>query len=140
MQDEKNATPKPKKKAAKRTGRPPFQATDEQRYSVGLMAAIGLPQDQIAAALEISPPTLRKHFKLELATGRTRTITKVADSLVRQALAGNITAAIFYLKTQAGWKESQRVEVEEVTGERVESPDRALSEAATALRRAGYTN
>lgn len=88
-------------------GKPPFEPTETQRYSVGLMAAIGIPQTAISEALEISEPTLRKYFKQELQTGRTRTITKVADSLVRQALAGNITAAIFYLKTQAGWKETQ---------------------------------
>lgn len=79
--------------------------TDEQRYSVEMMAGIGVPQDSMALALGISLPTLRLHFRSELDCGKVRTITKVADSLVRQALAGNITAAIFYLKTQAGWRE-----------------------------------
>jgi DNA-binding CsgD family transcriptional regulator len=87
-----------------------FEPTPEQVYSVDLMASIGLPQAAIAEALGVTPKTLRKHFKRELATGRTRTIAKVADALVRQALAGNITAMIFYLKTQAGWRETQRIE------------------------------
>lgn len=96
--------------AKKRGGRPAFAATDEQRYSVNLMAGIGIPQEDIAAAIGITRVTLRKHFRSELDTGRVRTITKVADSLVRQALAGNMTAAIFYLKTQAGWTETSRLE------------------------------
>lgn len=74
------------------------------------MAGIGIPQEDIAAAIGITRATLRKHFREELDTGRVRTITKVADSLVRQALAGNMTAAIFYLKTQAGWTETSRLE------------------------------
>ena len=88
-----------------------FMPTEEQRYSVSLMASIGIPQKSIALALTISEPTLLKNFSEELKTGRVRTIAKVADSLVRQALAGNMTAAIFYLKTQAGWKESQAIEI-----------------------------
>lgn len=75
------------------------------------MAAIGVPQGAISLALGVSEPTLRKYFGEELATGRIKTIAKVADSLVRQALAGNITAAIFFLKTQGGWKETDRLEL-----------------------------
>lgn len=82
-----------------------IEITDEQRYSVELMAGIGIKHADIAAALAISPVTLRKYCKAELSVGKTRTITKVADSLVRQALAGNMTAAIFFLKTQAGWRD-----------------------------------
>jgi len=75
------------------------------------MAAVGIVHDEIAAALGISDETLRKYFGDELATGKTRTLAKVADSLVRQALAGNMTAAIFYLKTQGGWRETSAVEL-----------------------------
>jgi len=75
------------------------------------MATIGIPSKAIAEAVGISRMTLRKHFRDELAVGKVRTITKVADSLVRQALAGNMTAAIFFLKTQARWTETHRVDV-----------------------------
>ena len=88
-----------------------FEPSSEQRYSVALMAGIGIPHDAIAGALGISKPTLIKYFRDELDNGRVKTIAKVADSLVRQALAGNMTAAIFYLKTQAGWKETGRLEL-----------------------------
>lgn len=87
-------------------GRPPFVPTKEQRITVEMMASFGIPQDDIAKVLGISKPTLREHFREELDVGKARTITKVAASLVRQALAGNVTAMIFYLKCQAGWRES----------------------------------
>ena len=38
-------------------------------------------------------------------------ICDVATSLVDQAMKGNIQAAKFYLKTQAGWREDAPVEV-----------------------------
>lgn len=99
--------------ASNKGGRPPFKPSEEQIYSVDLMASIGIPHEAIAGALGIDKKTLYKYFRTQLDHGKTRTVTKVADSLVRQALAGNVTAAIFYLKTQAGWKEAQ---VHELTG------------------------
>lgn len=86
-----------------------FIPTDEQRYTVEVMTAIGLNQDIISQAIGCSDRTLRDHFKEIIAVGKAKVITKVADSLIRQALAGNMTAAIFFLKTQAGWRETATV-------------------------------
>ena len=44
--------------------------------------------------------------------GRTNAIGTVAKSLIQQAREGNITAQIFYLKTQGGWKEGNQLEIE----------------------------
>lgn len=82
-----------------------FEPTEAQRYTVEIMSSIGIPHAQISEALDIDAKTLRKHFRSELDVGKTKVLTKVAESLVRQALSGNMTAAIFYLKTQGGWKE-----------------------------------
>ena len=100
----------------------PFHPTPEHRYSVELMAGIGITQADIALALEISRPTLHKHFRRELDTGKTKMVTKVAGTLVNEALNGNITAMIFYLKTQGRWSEVHRLEhshsrVEDLTDE-----------------------
>lgn len=65
----------------------------------------------------ISEMTLRKIFRVELDRGLVQTKMRVGTSLVRMALGvaptehhagypGNVVAAIFYLKTKAGWKES----------------------------------
>lgn len=69
----------------------------------------------------ISPITLRKHFRPELDAGLIKTKMRVGGALVRNALGvaptehhaghpGNVTAQIFYLKTQAGWKETEPAE------------------------------
>lgn len=112
-----------------------FLATDEQRYSVEMMAGIGIKQDDIAAALGISDVTLRRHFGQELSVAKTRVIAKVADSLIRQALAGNMTAAIFFLKTKAGWRETAVDEVGKkqaaaVVAQEASEPGKAFAPAA----------
>jgi len=43
--------------------------------------------------------------------GKAKGIGMVAKGLLQQAQEGNVSAAIFYLKTQAGWKDTTAVEV-----------------------------
>lgn len=91
--------------------RPSFQPTDAQRRQVEAMAGYGIPHDDIARVLTIDPKTLRKHFRDELATGATKATARVAESLYKKATgdgAAAVTAAIFWLKTRAGWKEPER--------------------------------
>jgi hypothetical protein len=74
------------------------------------MAAYGVPEADIARVIPIDPKTLRKHYREELDTGHVKANTKIAESLYRKALgdgAQSVTAAIFWLKTRAGWKETQ---------------------------------
>jgi len=89
-----------------KAGRPAFEPSDEQRKTVELMAAGGIPQHAIAQSLGVSPPTLRCHFRTELDRGAVKMVTQVADSLFRQAIAGNVSACIFILKTRAGWRDA----------------------------------
>jgi hypothetical protein len=67
--------------------------------------------------LEVDPKTLRKHYRKELDKGHIKATAKVAESLFRKATgegSQSVTAAIFWLKTRAGWKETV---VQEQTGE-----------------------
>ena len=43
--------------------------------------------------------------------GRARAVIDVAGSILSEARNGNVSAAQFYLKTQAGWKETDRKEI-----------------------------
>lgn len=68
---------------------------------------------QIADALGICQDTFGEYKKrypeiLEaVKRGKSKRILKMADKIYRDGIEGNITAAIFYLKCQAGWKETQ---------------------------------
>ncbi len=73
------------------------------------MAGYGVPEYDIALVLGIGPKTLRKHYREEFDTGRVKANAKVAESLFRKATGDgrqSVTAATFWLKTRAGWKET----------------------------------
>lgn len=91
-------------------GRPEFKVTPEGRRTVEAMASYGVPEKSIAAVLGCHEQTLRKHFPEELAVSHIKANAKVAETLFKQATGGNITAAIFWLKCRAGWKEKHEVE------------------------------
>ena len=79
------------------------------RRQVEAMAAYGVPEADIATVIGVDPKTLRRHYRQELDTGQIKANTKVAESLYKKALgdgAQSVTAAIFWLKTRARWKET----------------------------------
>lgn len=95
--------------AKNKGGRPSHKPTDATRKQVESMAGYGIPEDDIALSLDISAPTLRKHYRRELDLGHVKANSAVAQSLYKKALAdgtSSVTAAIFWLKTRAGWKET----------------------------------
>jgi hypothetical protein len=96
---------------ASKGGRPKTELSEAQIKEIETLAAV-LNQDQIADYLSIPSRTLRAIISRDETVsaaykkGRARAIGKVSQSLLRSATEGNITAQIFYLKTQAGWKET----------------------------------
>jgi hypothetical protein len=87
-----------------------FDASEDQRRTVRLMAGFGVPQDDIARFLEIDAKTLRKHFRLELDRGTIEANVKVAQTLFTMATVDkNVAAAIFWMKARAGWREKVAV-------------------------------
>lgn len=93
-------------------GRPEFAPSKEQRAIVKQLAAFGVPHVNICEMVvgagnpPIDVKTLKKHFAYELDNGLHEAVAKVAGSLFKNALDGNITAQIFYLKTRGGWRET----------------------------------
>ena len=90
--------------------RPKFEPSAEQRKTVEVMAAYGIPEEQIArtiGARGIDAKTLRKHFRRELSVAATMANSKVAQTLYQMATSGKQPAAtMFWLKCRAGWKEN----------------------------------
>jgi transposase len=86
--------------------RKPHDPTDETRAQVDALASFGVQQDDIAKYIGVAGKTLRKWYRQELDTAQTRANEAVAKSLYSQAVDDkNTTAAIFWLKSRAGWRE-----------------------------------
>jgi hypothetical protein len=88
-------------------GRKSYEASDRDRGRVQAMVGFGVRQDLIAREIGCDPTTLRKYFREELDMGRMRANVTVAGCLFRNCQDGNVAAQIFWLKTQAGWKETE---------------------------------
>lgn len=85
--------------------RPKLTPTDEQRLQVKSLAAVGIPQEDIARKIGIrSPKTLRKYFRNELDLAATDANASVGGALYNNAMAGNTDAQKFWLERRAGWR------------------------------------
>jgi hypothetical protein len=95
--------------------RAPITLNDQQRSEVETLAAL-LNQDQIADYFGICRNTFRAicgrdpEVGERYKRGKAKAIAHVANGLLQKARAGDTTSAIFYLKTQAGWRETDRIE------------------------------
>ncbi len=90
-------------------GRPAHRPDATSRRQVEAMTAYGVPELNIASVIGIDPKTLRKHYRHELDNGQVKATAKVAESLFRKATSDgpqSVTAAIFWLKTKGGWRET----------------------------------
>jgi hypothetical protein len=90
-----------------------------QRRQVEALAGYGVPEPDISGMLGIDPKTLRKHYRQELDHGHTKANVKVAENLFRKATGDgreSVTAAIFWLKARANWKERVVSELSGVDG------------------------
>ena len=93
------------------------QPTDALRKQVEALASFGVPRDEIAKVAGICLNTLAKHYGETLDIAATKANSLVAQSLFNRAVKGDraaaTSAAIFWLKVRAGWREK---DVHEVTG------------------------
>jgi hypothetical protein len=99
---------------------PKFRPTQKDRDVVAALAACGVSHDRIKRRVinpntgkHISKVTLHKFFKEELTQGLIDANAMVASRLFETAMGrgrGALVAQIFWLKTKAGWRETNRVE------------------------------
>ena len=92
-------------------GRPLIVFDDTQIAQVEALAAV-LSKKQLADHMDVSETTFREIEARQpevfdaYKRGKAKAISKMGRSLIMQAEDGNVSAAIFYLKTQAGWREA----------------------------------
>jgi hypothetical protein len=99
---------------------PPHEPLPVQRRQVEAMAAYGIPPKEIARVIGIDADTLRSRFADELDHGHVKANVRVAENLYRKATGDGreaVTAAIFWLKTRAGWRETTNHELSGRNGE-----------------------
>ena len=76
---------------------------------VEAMAGYGIPAEDIATVLGVGRLELERDYRKELDGAAIKANAKVAESLFRKATGEGregVVAAIFWLKTRAGWKET----------------------------------
>jgi len=92
-------------------GRPPRVLTNDEIAQVEALAAV-LSIEQIADYLGISKVTFYEIMKRDIQVserykkGKAIAIKNVGGGLLEKAINGDTSSAIFYLKTQAGWRET----------------------------------
>ena len=120
-------------------GRPPYIKTDEDAKTVEALAIAGVKQSLIADIVKISEPTLRKNFRKELDTSKARANAIISQALFKKAKDGNVVAQIFWLKTQAGWKEKNALELTGKDGDKLFDEPKQLIEIRRVFDEINFT-
>lgn len=108
--------------------RPQIVLSPEQVVEVETLAALP-SQEQIADCYGIGRRTFRaicardEEVLVRYKSGKAKTIAHVANGLLQKARAGCKTSSIFYLKTQAGWRETADTPEPDATGSDTGSAD-----------------
>lgn len=105
----------PKRKLGRRHE---FELTQELVDQAELLSGRGLTYLQIADYMGITERYLYKlcnqheGLKKALKSGKAKAISLVSGKLIEQIKHGDVKAMIFYLRTQAGWRDVSTVVVE----------------------------
>ena len=120
-------------------GRPEYEKSEESIKTVEALSIAGVPQKIISQILKISEPTLRKHFRNELDTSKARANAVISQALFKNAKSGNVAAQIFWLKTQAGWRETNHYELTGKDGEKLFDEPKQLIEIRRVFDEINFT-
>lgn len=78
-----------------RGGRKRHRRLPQVAEKIGVMRATGAKVEDVAAALGLSEPTLRKYYFRELSGGAQIARRVLVEAMWKKALAGNVSAAKF---------------------------------------------
>lgn len=101
--------------------RKPIELDAEQRAQVEALAPY-LSQEQIADYFGIGKTTWFAIIERDADVaerykrGKARAIADIAEALITKARSGDNACMMFYLKTQAGWRETNHVEMSGADG------------------------
>ena len=89
-----------------RGGRPRHEPTSQTRNMVRMCAGFGVPQEDIALALGLTRPTLKRHYSPEIEVGKAQTHIRLMSNLLEMSNMKNtvgLKATIFALTRRFGW-------------------------------------
>ena len=85
-----------------------YKASSRDRRLVKALTACGNSHEEIANVLGIKPSMVRKFFRDEMQVGTTQENSKILGAIFKAATQdNNMTAAIFWAKTQGGTKQKR---------------------------------
>lgn len=80
--------------------------TEENKHTVKMLVAFGIPQEAIAQKIGVSVDTLAIHYRYELDMGLHEAVEKVGGTLFKKATVDeDVKAQMFFLRTRARWVE-----------------------------------
>ena len=87
--------------------------TPETRARVKELSGFGLNHENIGALIEggINRETLTIHYRRELDEGKAIANATIGNCIFKRAMEGDTTSAIWWSKTQMGWKETNVTEL-----------------------------
>ena len=92
------------------TGATPYKPSEEQRENVRRWAGLGLTQEMIGSLLGVSVDLLLVRFRGDLDLGKAQAAVQITNAFFQKCLEGDVTAMIFYLKTQCRWRDVAVIE------------------------------
>jgi hypothetical protein len=124
----------------RKRGQPRHQKTDETIVQARTLGSVGVPHHQAATLMGISIKTLLKYYGAELAEGKAKSSFNITKTMYSEAIgekddAGNwkrfpnMTALIYWTKTQMGWREASILQTQHLgaDGKPVDPPRLGIS-------------
>lgn len=105
------------KKPKTKPGKKKIEITPPMIKKIQELSGRGLNQKQIAGYFGMGKTTFQTRCKenpalrTAIRQGKSKVIDDIAGVVVRAAKKGNLTAACFYLKTQAFWRERSHLNI-----------------------------
>ena len=103
--------------------------TKALKDTVVMHTMVGTRQEVIADIIGIDPKTLRKHYRKELDQSAAQANATIGGALFNKAKSGDTAAAIFWLKTKAGFRETQHID-HTTNGEPITKIERVVIDSA----------
>lgn len=105
-----NKTGGPSNKTGRPSNNPAHEPTRQTRDMVTVMVAGAIDQNAIAAAMGISRPTLRKHYRQEIKNGTTTVNGIVLVEHLKRIKAGDFAAIKWWEQSRMAWAETQKIQ------------------------------